>query len=98
MAEKQDLTTPKNFFSWVLYGLSGTIATVSSIAYFDMRSQRNEAVDRVNMMTDRIWEKDYKIQELKKENENKDEIIKYADSTLRDNTLPEAKQILNSKK
>ncbi|MBO6184215.1 MAG: hypothetical protein J6O88_05895 [Chryseobacterium sp.] len=97
MVDRQDLTTPKNFFSWVLYGLAGTIATVSSIAYFDMRSQRNEAVDRVNLMTDRIWEKDYKIQKLKKENENKDEIIKYADSTLRDTTLPEAKEILKSK-
>lgn len=96
MAERQDLTTPKNFFSWVLYGLSGTIAAVSSIAYFDMRAQRNDAVERVNLMTDRIWEKDYKIQELKKENQNKDEIIKYADSTLRDTTLPEAKQILKN--
>lgn len=96
MAEKQDLTNPKNFFSWVFYGLSATIATVSGIAYVDMRNQRDEAVKRVNQMTDKIWAKDYKINTLEDENKNKDEIIKYADSTLRDQTQPEANKILKN--
>ncbi len=96
MAEKQDLTNPKNFFSWVFYGLSATIATVSGIAYVDMRNQRDEAVKRVNQMTDKIWAKDYKINTLEEENKNKDEIIKYADSTLRDQTQPEANKILKN--
>lgn len=96
MVEKQDLTNPKNFFSWVFYGLSATIATVSGIAYVDMRSQRDEAVDRVNQMTDKIWAKEMKINSLEVENKNKDEIIKYADSTLRDQTQPEANKILKN--
>lgn len=96
MAEKQDLTNPKNFFSWVFYGLSATIATVSGIAYVDMRNQRDEAVDRVNQMTDKIWAKEMKINSLEVENKNKDEIIKYADSTLRDQTQPEANKILKN--
>lgn len=96
MAEKQDLTNPKNFFSWVFYGLSATIATVSGIAYVDMRNQRDEAVDRVNQMTDKIWAKEMKINTLEEENKNKDEIIKYADSTLRDQTQPEANKILKN--
>ena len=96
MAEKQDLTNPKNFFSWVFYGLSATIATVSGIAYVDMRNQRDEAVDRVNQMTDKIWTKEMKINTLEVENKNKDEIIKYADSTLRDQTQPEANKILKN--
>lgn len=91
---KPDLTNPKNFFSWVFYGLSATIATVSGIAYQDMRQQRDEAVERVNRLTDKIWEKNEKIDELKKSNSEKDEMIKYADSTLRDSTLPIAKKIL----
>lgn len=94
---RKDLTNPKNFFSWVFYGLSATIASVSSIAYFDMRAQRNEAVRRVNEMTDRIWAKEYKIEKLEKENSAKDEIIKYADSTLRQNTTPEVQKILKTK-
>lgn len=96
MVEKQDLTNPKNFFSWVFYGLSATIATVSGIAYVDMRNQRDEAVDRVNQMTDKIWAKEMKINTLEEENKNKDEIIKYADSTLRDQTQPEANKILKN--
>ena len=98
MPEQKDLTNPKNFFSWVFYGLSATIATVSGVAYYDMKGQRDEAVERVNSMTDKIWDKQFKINELEKENQTKDEIIKYADSTLRDNTMPEAQQLLNSKK
>lgn len=96
MVEKQDLTNPKNFFSWVFYGLSATIATVSGIAYVDMRNQRDEAVKRVNQMTDKIWAKDYKINTLEEENKNKDEILKYADSTLREQTQPEANKILKN--
>ena len=96
MAEKKDLTNPRNFFSWVFYGLSGTIATVSAVAYADMRKQRDEAVDRVNTMTDKVWNLQFKNNELKQENEQKDEIIKYADSTLRDNTQMEAEIILKT--
>ena len=96
MAERKDLTNPRNFFSWVFYGLSGTIATVSAVAYADMRKQRDEAVDRVNTMTDKVWNLQFKNNELKQENEQKDEIIKYADSTLRDNTQMEAEIILKT--
>ncbi|MFD2968548.1 hypothetical protein [Sphingobacterium bambusae] len=49
------------------------------------------------MMTDRIWDKEYRIQELEQEGRDKDNLIRYADSTLRDNTEVEAKKILNKK-
>lgn len=49
-------------------------------------------------MTDRIWGKEYRTQELEQEGRNKDNLIRYADSTLRDNTEVAAKKILNKKR
>ncbi|WP_157836739.1 hypothetical protein [Sphingobacterium deserti] len=50
------------------------------------------------MMTDRIWEKEYTIQELEQEARSKDNLIRYADSTLRDNTEADAKKIPDKKR
>ena len=46
--KKADLTQPKNFMNWALYGLSSLIATVSAAAYFDMKTQRNDCQEENN--------------------------------------------------
>lgn len=46
--QKPDLSNIKTFMSWALYGLTATIATVSSAAWYDMRSQRNDCQEENN--------------------------------------------------
>ncbi|SHJ20079.1 hypothetical protein SAMN05443429_11219 [Cruoricaptor ignavus] len=83
MAEqKKDLTNPKDFINWTFYGLTATIATVSVTAYVDMRRQRDEAVDRVNELTDKVWEMRTENKALRHENEEQQLLIERADSTL----------------
>ncbi|TDS14736.1 hypothetical protein [Sphingobacterium paludis] len=98
MEKAKDLTNRGQFYSWALTGLSAAIATITTTFYFDAKKQRDDAVERVNMMTDRIWEKEYTIQELEQEARSKDNLIRYADSTLRDNTEADAKKILDKKR
>ena len=46
--QKPDLSNVRNFMSWALYGLTATISTVSAVAYFDMKTQRNDCQEENN--------------------------------------------------
>lgn len=46
--QRADLSNVKTFMSWALYGLTATISTISAVAYFDMKSQRNDCQEENN--------------------------------------------------
>lgn len=73
--QKPDLSNVRAFMSWALYGLTATIATVSAVAYFDMKSQRNDCQEENNFYARESFKAAMKIQA-------QDDLIKMQDTAI----------------
>lgn len=60
--QKQDLSNVRTFMSWALYGLTATISAVSAVAYFDMKTQRNNCQEQNNFYATESFKSAMKIQ------------------------------------
>lgn len=85
---KPDLSNVKTFMSWALYGLTATIATVSSIAYMDMKNQRNECQDENNYYARTAFDNAMKIRVQEKTIQTMDTAITEAKSYIEDSIQP----------
>lgn len=88
MPDKSDLTTPKNFTNWALYGLTATITTIASVAYMDMRSQRNQCQEENNYYARQSFDNALKIKAQDQTIKALDTAITEAKSYIQDSIQP----------
>lgn len=85
---KPDLSNVRTFMSWALYGLTATIATVSSIAYMDMKKQRNDCQTENNYYARASFDNALKIQRQEQIIKVQDTAITEAKSYIQDSIQP----------
>lgn len=76
--EKKDLTIPKNLVNWIMYGLAGVVSAVSSVAYIDMRNQR----DKLQVENNYFARQSFDAAILKKTVEVQEELLMIQDTAI----------------
>lgn len=100
--KKADLTQPKNFMNWALYGLSAVISTIVGVVYFNMRTELKKCQDDNSFYARESFKNILKMQAQEKTIMVQDTAITEAISIIKDSTelvnVKNFKGILNIKK